>query len=193
MTRAGFGRVDTATVTPSGNVHVGPSCAPTGSRRRPVPGIRVSCVESRRARSHFRQARRILASHRDERSRFCEEATQRQLGHHAIDSVRTFADFFEEQDAPVRRIERERSTERGHERRDRTPEQWTSRLPCPKYGKPFWCQFEPTATRQELEKRPLVVSFHHRQDVLQASVRAGPRCRTGMSARRASMCCRCSR
>ena len=112
MTRAGFGLVDTATVTPSGNVHVGPVVCPDGKPKRTGPRIRVSCVESRRARVTF-PARLVASSHlaEDECSRFCEEATQRQLRHHAIDPVRSLADFFEEQDAPFRRIERERRTE----------------------------------------------------------------------------------
>ena len=112
MTRAGFGLVDTATVTPSGNVHVGPVVCPDG-KPTTTRSPEFVCRASNRVERAYISARLVASSHlaEDECSRSCEETTQRQLGHHAIDPVRALADFFEEQDAPFRRIERERSTE----------------------------------------------------------------------------------
>ena len=89
-------------------------------RTRKVAQQRRDDLASRRRSAGFVAARH-LAEH--ERRRPRQQAAQTQLRQHAIEPVRPLADFFEEQDAAVGRIERVRRAERREQLRQRAAEQ----------------------------------------------------------------------
>ena len=129
MTSRGRPSAITRHVTPNGSVIAGPVVCPDGKPKTTGPGKSAnrSAIDGARGRLAGRLvAARQLAD--DDGAGAREQAGLPQLRHHAIEPVRTLADFVEEQHVARRRIERERRAERRQQLRQRAAEQHAARL-----------------------------------------------------------------
>ena len=149
------------------------SCGRTEIRRAPGP------AKSRRQRARS-TSRAVSAppgssqpriSPKTSAARARQHAAQPQLRQHAIDPVRPLVDVLEEQDAAVRRVERERRPERRDQLRHRAAEQRPCRLAGPQRlaGRRARSS-SPRPSLQQRQERALVVARRRRAPAGRSSI-----------------------